>query len=190
VSDEFDNLEFDDLRRRLEQATAPEGRAEGPLDAETASLREGWLALGELLSAAEPPAEEPLTLREPPRPRRRIARTAAVLAALGASLVIGATLAARWVADDPVVRRVPLPQDAASRSTEREEAQGEPVAEPVETASLDDRAAWDDPLDRRIALAAQRIVGVQQDWDRVDGAFGPLYSGLEEMAEELDESAL
>ncbi len=189
MSDEFDNLELDDLRRRLEQATASEGRAEGPLDAETASLREGWLALGELLGAVEPPPEKPLRLREPPRPRR-VARTAAVLAALGASLVIGATLAARWVADDRVVRRVLLPQDAASRSMEREEPQVEPVAEPVETASLEDHEAWDDPLDQQIALAAQRIVGVQQDWDRVDGAFGPLYTALEEMAEELDESAL
>jgi len=36
------------LRSQLEQATAAEGSPES-LDAETASLREAWLALGELI---------------------------------------------------------------------------------------------------------------------------------------------
>ena len=182
MSDEFDNL-----RHQLERATAPEGRAEGPLDAETASLREGWLALGELLKAAEPPAEVPLELREPRGPRRRGARTAAAIAALAASLAIAASLAARWFPGDRVVRGPAFSEEAISEKMETAQPRVEPAPE---TASLEDRLAWDDPLDQRIALAAQRIVGVQQDWDRVDGAFDPLYSGLEEMAEELDQSPL
>jgi hypothetical protein len=49
---------------------------------------------------------------------------------------------------------------------------------------------WDDPLDQQIASVGQEVVRVQQDWSQADGAFGPLYWGLEEMAEELDQSPL
>ena len=62
-----------------------------------------------------------------------------------------------------------------------------PDAGQLETAPP---AEWDDPLDEQIASAAYELVRIQQDWDQVDGAFGPLHFGMEEMAEELEQSPL
>jgi hypothetical protein len=138
----------------------------------------------------EPSPQAPLELREPRKPWRRVAHTAAGIAALAASLVIAVTLATKWVSGDRVGRGRSLSEDPISGRMEKYEPQVGRVAGPVEIASPDDRLAWDDPLDQQIALAAQRIVGVQQDWEQVEGAFGPLYVGLEEVAEELDQSPL
>lgn len=88
----------DQLRRRLERATAAEfaadelPNAELP-DAETASLREGWVALGQLLVAAYPPTEQPLALPSLPRRKTAVWRNPATVAALTASLLVAATLA-------------------------------------------------------------------------------------------------
>lgn len=87
----------DDLQRRLEQATAADLPVDLPLDAESASLREGWLALEQLLRAAEPVGElppMPCELSKPPITGARWtpARIAATLAASAAALLIGATL--------------------------------------------------------------------------------------------------
>jgi hypothetical protein len=47
------NDEMRELQARLEKATARPGDGQDDLDAETAALREGWLALGQVLDSAE-----------------------------------------------------------------------------------------------------------------------------------------
>ena len=182
--------EFDKLQRQLEQATAPDCPAESRLDAETASLREGWLALAELLKAAEPASEEPLELRAPLMPVRRVGPKAVGLVALAASLLVAVSVAGRWIRSDRAGGSGSLSEHALSGviSTDREPVGPGPGQ--IEPASLADRFAWDDPLDQQIASVAQELVRLQQDWDQVDGGFGPLYHGLEAMAEELDQSPL
>jgi len=200
------NDEWDKLERQLERATAPDGPTAGSLDAETASLREGWLALGELLRAVEPAVEPPLRLPKPNRPVRRTGRKAAGIAVLAASLLVGLTLAGRWLgADRPrgvasrphtwLSQTAPPNADAERRITDAGplDPDSEPLntdADQVDPASLDDWGEWDDPLDQQIASVAQEVVRIQQDWDRVDEAFGLLYVGMEEMAEELERSPL
>ena len=56
--------------------------------------------------------------------------------------------------------------------------------------STPDELAWDDSLDQQIASAAQEVVRVQQDWYQLDYAFGPVYHGLEQMEEDLEQGAL
>ena len=57
-----------ELERRLERATARQCPAEDSLEPETAALRAGWLALGELLEAAQPQADPPPWSMIPARP--------------------------------------------------------------------------------------------------------------------------
>lgn len=198
------NDEWDKLERQLERATSPECPAAGSLDAETASLREGWLALGELLRAVEPPDGEPIHLPEPALPIRRTGRKAAGIAALAASLLVGLTLAGKWIrADRPsgmatrshaalseIARAETEPATSDAKPATSDAEPSHPDAEPFETASLADWGEWDDPLDQQIASVAQEVVRIQQDWDQMDGAFGLLYVGMEEMAEELEQSSL
>ena len=66
------NDETRKLEEMLERATAPGDQMPGDLDAETSSLREGWLALSKLLEDAQVGSEQPLnrwqvTLRPSPR---------------------------------------------------------------------------------------------------------------------------
>ncbi len=184
------NDELDRLKRQLERATASECPTAGSLDAETASLREGWLALGELLEAVEPPVAEPVKLPEPAQPGRRTGRKAVGIAALAVSLLVGLTLAGKWIRANrpggpPTRSHTSLPEIVRADAE-----QFNANAEPLETASLADWGEWDDPLDQQIASVAQEVVRIQQDWDQVDGAFGLLYVGMEEMAEELEQSPL
>ena len=182
--------ELDRLQRQLERATASECSTDGPLDAETASLREGWLALGELLDAAEPSREQPLKLREPLEAGHRTRRKAAAIVALAASLLVGVTLAGQWLRANRPGGLATLSDESLSEIVRADGEPFNPDIGELETAPLADWVDWDDPLDQQIASVAQELVRIQQDWDQVDGAFGPLYFGLEEMAEELDESPL
>ena len=75
-----------ELERCLEQATARHGPEEASLEPETAALRAGWLALGELLEAAQPQVEPPLP-RLPPLPAKPRQRwLAATVAAMTATM--------------------------------------------------------------------------------------------------------
>jgi len=185
VSDELDRLQ-----RQLERATASECSTDGSLEAETASLREGWLALGELLEAAEPSREQPLKLPEPLKPGRLTRRNVAGIVALAASLLVGVTLAGKWIRANRPGGPATRPDASLAEIVQADGEQFNPDAGQLETESLADWDEWEDPLDEQIASVAYELVRIQQDWDQVDGAFGPLYFGLEEMAEELEQSPL
>ena len=79
--------DMEKLRQALEQVTAADSTAEKETDPETGGLREAWLALGQLLSAVEPPAEEPPVgwWLEPlgKRPARRVADSGLLLRHIG-----------------------------------------------------------------------------------------------------------
>ena len=177
--------ELNELERRLAAATAPECPAHLLSDAETAALREGWLALGELLEAAQPMLDQPVRLRQPPNRRVPVGWRLAGAAALAASVLLGMTLA--WQ-----LTRGSRGGGTSSPSEGLAVAAEEPNApsEQPRTIPTEDELAWDDPLDEQIALAGQQILGLQQGWDYLDDAFGPVYHGLEAMEDDLDESTL
>ncbi len=86
------NDESKRLQEILERATASGDQMPADLDAETSSLREGWLALGKLLEDAQVASGQSLdrwqvTLRPAPQ-RWRLA----VVAAVAASLLVAAGL--------------------------------------------------------------------------------------------------
>jgi hypothetical protein len=176
VSDELNELE-----RRLTAATEPECPGHLLSDAETAALREGWLALGELLDAAQPALDQPVRLPEPPTRWMSARWKLAAAAALAVTVLLGVTLAWQFVGGN-------RGGDIAS-PTEGGEGPNAPW-EPSFTMPTEEELVWDDPLDEQIALAGEQIVRLQQDWDYLDDAFGPVYSGLEEMEDDLDESTL
>ena len=164
--------ELSKLQRQLEQATAAECPPDAPLDAETASLREGWLALGQLLEAAQPALDEPLELPQLPR-RRAPARWKLVgIAVLAASLLVGATLAWSLMRARQPGGLSPPPDELASPNVKQDELH------------------WDDSLDEEIALAGQQLVRIQQDWYYLDDPFGPVQHGLEQVAEDIEDDTL
>ena len=177
--------ELFELERRLTAATAPECPAYLLSDAETAAMREGWLALGELLEAAQPMLDEPVRLPEPPNRRLSARWKLAATAALAATVLLGVMLGRRFVEGNRQGGIASTPEGVAV-GVERPNA----PSEQPRTMPTEESLVWDDPLDEEIALAGQQIVRLQQDWGYLNDAFGPVYSGLEEMEDDLDESTL
>ena len=167
------NDELSRLQRQMEEATAADCGPDCPHDTETASLRQGWLAFGELLEAAQPMADEPLQLRPMPRRTARSRRLAAGIAAVAASVVVAVTLAWSLLG----------PKQPADPSTP---AGGAVASGAAQTDELD----WDDSLDQQIVQAGQQMVRIQQDWYRPDDAFGSVHDGLEQMEKDIDDNLL
>jgi len=186
--------------RQLERATAAQGSAEA-LDAETASLRESWLALGRLLEAAEKDLKEPFPWKRPPWRTRPNRWKLAGAAALAASLLIGLTVAWSLLRKGPPNGATATPGEAAARQ-QKEPLPASDLAEPklaVDVPSLPqeepktfvDELDWDnDPLDEQLALVGEEIVRIQQDWDAVENTFEPVWEGLEQMAEDIESETL
>ena len=177
--------ELSELDRRLTAATAPECPAHLLSDAETAALREGWLALGELLEAAQPMLDQPVRLRQPPNRRVPVGWRLAGAAALAASVLLGMTLAWQLTRG---IRGGSTSSPSEGLAVGVRESKVPP--EQPRTVPTDDELVWDDPLDEQIASAGQQILRLQQDWDYLDDAFGPVYHGLEEMEDDLEQSTL
>lgn len=175
--------ELERLQHQLEQATAPECPPHARPDAETGSLREGWLALGQLLEATRPALEEPLQWR--PIPRRTLRpRWALQAVAAAAALVVAATLVWSLMAlgrpGGPPPRKTAA-VDRKQPDAARSQPESTPDTEPLE---------WGDSLDEQIVLAGQEIMSAGQDWYHLDDAFGPVRDGLEQVAEDIDNSTL
>ncbi len=176
--------ELNELHRRLTAATAPECPEHLLSDAETAALREGWLALGGLLEVAQPTLDDPVRLRQPSERRLRVRwRLAAV--ATAALVLLGITLAWRWAEGNRRSGTSSSSGGLAIGEEESEAASGRSFPMPTE-----DELLWDDPLDDQIASAAEQIAHFQQDWDYLDDVFGPVHHGLEEMEEDLQQNTL
>ncbi|MBN2473048.1 MAG: hypothetical protein JXB62_00470 [Pirellulales bacterium] len=172
------------LQRRLEQATAEALPADAPLDAETASLREGWLALGQLLKAVEPALEKPLVLSPATREARPGRLAIRWAAALAASLLIVASLAfglLRPKQGGAIAEKPAEPAAGAVQTT---------APSPTPMAPEKGQLAWDDPLDEELALAGQHVIRLQQDWCALEDPFDPVYDGLEEVGQDIEGNTL
>jgi hypothetical protein len=84
---------LDEFQRRLELITSGRCPADAPLDAESAALREAWLALGDLLEASQGSGgQRPTRVSPRPRGRRRKGLWVAVAAALAGSLLMAVSI--------------------------------------------------------------------------------------------------
>jgi hypothetical protein len=192
----------DDLRElaeRLERATAQPSGPEGPLDRETAALREGWLAFAELLEAAQGAAQERLPASPPPLPRPDEGRSApsvfpqararspwraVAMAALAASLLLG--LAVVWHAG----RAKPRAKPSTLRIAESHPAPPDLPAKQTLQAAAETAIAWDDALDQRIEQAGWEMAQVRQDWLAAGATSGLLRYQIEQVRQEIEDSPL
>jgi hypothetical protein len=167
------------LQRQLEEATAADdianAAANASLDADAASLRETWLAFGELLDTANPPSDEPIELPQVSR-RKSSARWLAAAAMLAASLLVAVTLV--WISSEP---------NQIAKPDEKKTPQ---VEQPKAVAVVANELQWDDTIDEQLAQAGQNIVQVQQDWYQLSEPFSSLQDGLSEMEDDMDQSTL
>ena len=174
------------LERRLEQATARQCSGEDSLEPETAGLRAGWLALGELLEAAQPQVDPPLPRLPPLRAQRRRRRLPVAIAALAASLLIAVTFAwhARWTkpAATPLPQRLEVAQNGPKP--------GSSAVKQASTAPSDAELAWESSLDQEIETAGQAIRQLQQDQLASATSSGRLQYQLENLRKDIDESPL
>ena len=168
------------IEEQLQQATAPGDTLDAALDAETTSLREGWLALDQLIEAAQPPSTGQPELQYPtqaaPLQQRKLLgrKTLAALAALAASLVVAAIVTQSRVEDQP---------DAVK---------DRPQITQVERSGTDadDILAWDCSLDTEITAAGQEMLRIQADRYASDDTSSALYYRIQQMRQDLNDNTL
>jgi len=194
------NDEPNELKRRLEEATARESPRGVPSDDETASLREGWVALGHLMETAQP-IDEPFDLRPVAQRTRGSGRVVAIVAALAVSLLIGTITA--WLLIGNAPPDGPNVPDGVAAIDDGQERPAEPfpekppvqpervlaVAPPSEEIFVDP-LAWDDSFDDQLALLGEDVIRMEEDWYHLDDPFESILDALEQMEEEFRENKL
>jgi hypothetical protein len=141
-------------------------------DVETASLRETWLALGQLIRAADASLPPLPDMAAPIVPQKRgRSRWLGLIAATAAALLLAVTYG--WLARGP---GVPPANDGIGTSpsnggSEEATESGPPTPTALVKQEQPKPAAaristWDDPLETQIAVVSQQIRAVEQDWRR------------------------
>ena len=178
------NQDFYKSAENLEKATAPGDKIDASLDAETASLREGWLALGKLLETAEaetqgPPVLHYSNIEDSPRRRWQFGlKQMVVLAALAASLLIAAAAGLSLLRND---------KEIIKQTTEAEIARHDAkLQESIVNNGLD----WDDSLDTEIAAAGSEMQRIQTDWYASTDSAAAIYYRLNAIQQDLNENTL
>lgn len=186
--------EMKDLQNRLEQATSRDCPNEGSLDADVAALRAGWLALGELLETAQAQAESRLPrLPPPPAQQRRSRRLPVALAALAASLLVGAAVAWSLRTAAPVSSPVPGPSEIAVKETKPAALASKPtptVTPNRKTIVSRKIEPWSDTLDQEIEMAGRAIRHAGQDQFASVGNAGRVEYQLESLRKDFEDNAL
>jgi hypothetical protein len=202
--------DLENMQRLLEQATADGKTPVGMLDAESASLREAWLAFGELLEAAQPPAgavvqlphqleqegqgsrRSPLlpgagqrvrAVRRPNQLRRWLLPVGGLLAA---SLLIAVAMA--WMLRDANRQEVAAPAllrtepviAAASTSPSPTNASPSPSAV----------ATWDDSLDAQVTQLGQRVASAKVNQFASTDDFASMQYRIERLRQEVQADPL
>ena len=194
------NGETKRLQEILERATAPGDELPADLDAETASLREGWLAFGKLLAEAQPTVGEPgENWKVTPRPVQRW-RSLGLAVAVAASLLIAAGLTIAYGLRDDSSRIQPNPpaiaQDDRVQAEIVEETPGA-IAQPetevqqdLQIAAVSDELEWDDSLDEQITTLAQAAAFAHDDWYAQAGKLNAIGRGLDEIKKDMEDGTL
>jgi len=187
--------------RLLEDATAAGDAPADQLDPETASLREAWLAFGEMLEAAQPTMGLPENscLRETPlhcnggalrrstpshaRPRRQRLLATGLLAA---SLLIG--VATVWMLRSANRQDNPMPTTEPQASTHRHVAPSTQTHAKSESAA--DEPQWDDSLDEQFEQVSWQMTCVRQNQFFRTDAFGIVQYQVEQFRQAIQTDSL
>jgi hypothetical protein len=172
------------LQRMLEKATDAGDVSPDELDPESASLRDAWLAFGQMLETAQPgskspivpeelPIYAPLPLGEKPSVRATLPHTtwqwhmrAASLLALTLLIAIVTT----WKMQDPHRQTDPDGSRPRTASTDHKTA---PLKQPNgQTLAKADEPQWDDKLDEQFAQVSWQMACIQQNQTLRTDAFG------------------
>ena len=182
------NQDLQWLKQMLEEVTAAEtsvaghagsaghSTSESP-DAERASLREAWLAFGQLIRAADaslPVMPNMVTAIAPQKPRRR--RLLGLMVAAAAALLVSVTFG-WWFGRDrkqdnrePSLAQTATPKQTNPQPETKTAIAGVPKATNKQPKTGTNKTSnWDDPLEMQIASVSQQISNVEQTWQhRVD----------------------
>jgi len=194
------NDETKRLREILERATALGDEVPEDLDAETASLREGWLAFGRLLTEAQPTAGEPWeNWKVTPRPTQR-RRFLGLAIAVAASLLIAAGLTMAYRLRDGSSGVQPNPPTIAQDDLapagiveKTPDASPQPEAEVrqnLQIAAVPDELEWDDSLDEQITAVAQATALAREGWYAQAGNVSAIERGLDEIKKDIQDGTL
>jgi hypothetical protein len=177
--------------RSLDEATAAGDRGPEGLDEDTASLREAWLAFGEMLEAAQPASlvsprlSEVRSATKAARMRRRWQRllTAGLLAA--SLLVATATIWMLSGGNHP----------GNSAGAPKQMAGTNPKVAPLQKGSTKSVAAadapqWDDSLDEQFEQVGWRMLCVQENQAFRTDAFEHAQYRLEQLRETIQADSL
>jgi hypothetical protein len=181
--------DLEELKRRMEQATKRRGLADDSLDPETASLRAGWLALGDLLEAAQP-RNEPLLGCAPLTPRIRHGHWWLVrVATLAALVLIAVTVISFVPRARPTIAPFPRLSDVAGGSVRP--GSSSPESTPVVSDNAENaEIAWDDSLDEEVELAGQAIRQAQIGQLALVSTSGQIQYELESLRKEIEGNSL
>ncbi len=169
-------------------------------DETTASLREGWLAFGRLLTEAQPTAGEPWenwkVMPRPVQSRRFLGLAIAVAASL--LIAAGLTMAYRLRDGSSGVQPNPptIAQDERAPAgiiEKTPEASPQPEAEVrqnLQIAAVPDELEWDDSLDEQITTLAQAAALVHDDWYAQAGKLNAIGRGLDEIKKDIEDGTL
>lgn len=206
----MNNEEQQKLREMLERATAQGHEMPVDLDAETSSLREGWLALGKLLEDAQLAAGQSSETWQVTLPPARRRWPLAVAAAIAASLLLaaGLTLAYRLrVGSNPLQPSVPTlahdDQRATSPTNDRRETVAQtpnpepgtsnresPTLTPEPRTPSTDQLAWNDSLDDELTVVAQAAALARDDWYARAGGVSAVERGLDQIKKDIEDGTL
>jgi hypothetical protein len=165
------NDELNKMQRLLEEVTAAGNAPSETPDPEIASLREAWLAFGQLLEAAQGQEERDWPMPRPAQTWRWLLPTTGLLAA---SLLVAVAMA--WMLRDGGR------QDAAAPA-------------PLQTASNTARShsgsvEWDDSFDEQVAQLGQQVIAVRENQHfRVDD-FALMEYRIEQFRQEVQMDSL
>ena len=197
--EEIMNNDLETSLRSLDQATAAGDKPSERLDPETASLREAWLAFGEMLEAAQPPSFAsplPTNLRSVPgegpgvraafsRRRRHWPRLLAA-GLLAASLLIA--VAAIWTTSAASRRDNP---DGTRQQTVSNNRRAAPLQKSrAKSVSTADAPQWDDSLDEQFEQVGWQMLCVQENQAFRTDAFGQAQYRLEQFREAVQADSL
>ena len=178
------NEELENLERMLERTTAAEDMPQDDLDGEAARLREGWIAFGRLLEAAQP-AETIVraVCRCPAGGRSRRLWSAAGL--LAASLVVCGV--AMWMLQAP--GRTKNASPAAVQTAATGARQSAPPTKTNKQATTSTGLKWDDSFDEQVAQLSQNVIDAEQG-SSVWADTGAVQSKIEQIQQEFKDNSL
>jgi hypothetical protein len=176
--------------RLLGKATTADDAPADRLDPETASLREAWLAFGELLEAVQPGdcpnfhvnENETVPFGAHARPRRQRLLAAGLLAA---SLLVGAVTV--WMLYG-ARQENPAAEPEQMAATNRQDAPSTQAR--AKNASTADEPQWDDSLDEQFAHVGWQMACVRQNQLFRTDAFGMVQYRMEQFRQTIQTDSL